>query len=238
MNIIILAGATTSETDSFPSYLTEINHAPLIQILSELFLDVKDSKIFIPISSEDNEKYHIAGALEQIANSPNVVICNKTKGALLSALMCVDKIDFNQGLVVLNGNEYVNCDVVDVISKFNRSSFDAGLVCFDSIHPRYSHAVIRDDIVEEVAFEEVKGGKACTGLVWFRNTSDFFSAACTAVIKKSARDTNFYFNEVVNQMILDDKIVCAHQIDNQDYYPLKNASDTVSLRELLRQKQI
>ena len=83
-------------------------------------------------------------------------------------------------------------------------------------------------------FNNVPGSKACTGLVWFRSAADFFSASCTAVLKKNGRDTNFYFNSVVNQMILNNKRICAHQIDSHDYYPLKSPSDIVSLRELLR----
>ena len=234
MNIIILAGARTSDRESYPFYLTEVDHCPLIQILSETFVSIENSQVIIPISAEDDARYNVKSAIEQIINEPTVITCKKNRGALLSALMCSDSMDMDAPLLVLNGNEYVDCDIIDLIGMFSASSFDAGLVCFESIHPRYSHAIVHENVVEKIVFDDVSGGKACTGLIWFRKASDFFDAACTTVLKKNASSDQFYFNSVVNQMVLDQKQVYAHEVDNRCYYPLKTAADMVSLRELLR----
>jgi hypothetical protein len=234
MNIIILAGAKTTEVGSYPLYLTEINHVPLIQTLCENFPSNNSSNIIIPINEEDDKKYNIRKSLEQISNKPQIVLCNKTKGALITALLCIDKINLDDSLLVINGNEYIDRDINIMVEEFSSSNSDMSLVCFESIHPRYSHAVIENDTVERVLFHNVEGSKACTGMVWFRDASMFFDSACKAILKKSGSETSFYFNEVVNQMILDDKTVTAVEIESKDYYPLKGSSDLINLQELLR----
>ena len=137
-------------------------------------------------------------------------------------------------VVKINGNEYIDRDINIMVEEFSSSNSDMSLVCFESIHPRYSHAVIENDTVERVLFHNVEGSKACTGMVWFRDASMFFDSACKAILKKSGSETSFYFNEVVNQMILDDKTVTAVEIESKDYYPLKGSSDLINLQELLR----
>jgi NDP-sugar pyrophosphorylase family protein len=235
MNIIILAGAKTTEVGTYPLYLTEINHIPLIQILCENFPANDTTNIIIPINLDDDKKYNISKSLSQISNKPQVVLCNKTKGALITALLCIDKINLDDSLLVINGNEYIDRDINSMVEEFVSSDSDVSIVCFESIHPRYSHAVIENNTVERVVFHNVQGSKACTGMVWFRNASMFFDSACKAILKKSGSETSFYFNEVINQMILDDKNVAAFEIESKDYYPLKSSSDHINLQEIIKE---
>ena len=238
MNVIILAGAKTSDVGSYPPYLTEINHSPLIQTLSESLSVIEGARVIIPINAGDDLKYNLRRSLEQISNKPTIIVCNETKGALISALLCIDEMNLDESLLVINGNEYIDCDFSAVVKKFASTKSDLGIVCFDSIHPRYSHAVVTDNDVERIVFHAVEGGKACTGLVWFKDASVFFDSACKAVLKKSGSEARFYFNEVVNQMILDGRTAYATEIDNRDYYPLKSSADLLSLRELLRKDSL
>ena len=130
----------------FPKSLTEflgktmIEH--LIGNLSSINLELRH--IFI-INSDDAKKYHLDSVLNIVTNNNCQIIKldTSTKGAACSAMMAVNYIDNNIPLIISNPDQLFDVDFNVFFEAFK--NYDAGVVTFESVHPRWSYARVDKD---------------------------------------------------------------------------------------------
>lgn len=206
----------------FPKSLTEflgktmIEH--LIGNLSSINLELRH--IFI-INSDDAKKYHLDSVLNIVTNNNCQIIKldTSTKGAACSAMMAVNYIDNNIPLIISNPDQLFDVDFNVFFEAFK--NYDAGVVTFESVHPRWSYArVDKDNIVVETAEKRPISKHAIAGLYYYKNGKDFMKAAGKMIFKDASVNGSYYISPTMNELILDGKKVTHYQVRNEDYHTL------------------
>lgn len=239
MNIILLAaGKDEKSHDDYPKFLTEIFSKTLLEHQLDFLLKLKNPNINLIVNQYDCHKFHLKEIVKKINESINVFeIRDQTKGALFSSLMCVDNLNFKDELLVMNCNEYVDLNLNDFIESCRDNKSDAQIVSFKSIHPRYSY--LKEDkngMIEEIYFNKPPSKDACTGLVWMKDTKNFFLNSEKLVLKKSNYPGAIYFNDILNEFILSGSIVKPYKIKSDHYFPLKSDEHLSNLQLNFREK--
>lgn len=226
VNIIILAAGSdqVSQTEEFPICLTELDSSPLIQKLIELTSEIDNSKIFVCFSKSDCDKYHLDNIVKILNSKSEIIkIPVKTQGAACTALLCAGEIDNENELLIINGNELININFNNVLKSLRERNLDAGVVVFNSIHPRYSYVKINDNnLVIEASEKRPISNLATTGFYWFKSGSSFVKGAKDMIRKDARVNDNFFICPVFNELVLENYKIGTYKIDEKNYYPLKD----------------
>lgn len=221
--IVPLAGSSDaylSEGYLYPKPLIEIRNKLMIEHALEnpSKLEVEHEFIFI-IKNEDALKYHLDNTLKLLVpNSIIIKLKNTTKGALCSVLMAIDKIDENDKLLIINGDQVINFDFNIFHKTWEDNSVDSGIVIFESIHPRWSYAKLSEDIVIQTAEKNPISKNAIAGYYYFNSAEDFINASFDVVLNDDNYEGNYYISSVINQYILRGKKNLVHRINASDYF--------------------
>ena len=225
-NVLILAANEThDDRDSgYPLCLTEVDGKPLIQHLSEKCNSIPNVKLTLAVRDQDCKRWHLDNVLRLL--SPDAKVLNvqrKTGGASCTALLAIATIKNDEPLLIINGNELIDVDFAAVISGFVESDFDAGVVVFPSVHPRYSYVRLDDEgFVVECAEKNPISNNATVGFYWFKHGSDFVEAAQQAIIKSAHVDGQYYICPTMNELILRQFKIGVFRINTQKFHPLKS----------------
>ncbi|MDP1836152.1 MAG: glycosyltransferase family 2 protein [Chlamydiales bacterium] len=225
LNVVLpLAGKSLffrEEEYVFPKPLVEVAGKPMIQLVVENLSTITQPKKFIFIlNSSDCSNFHLDSSVSLLADSCEILrIKSETAGATCSALMAIEHINNDDPLLIVNGDQVIHEDLNDVITKFTKDDVDAGVVCFESVHPRWSFARIDDDgMVVETAEKRPISKHAIAGFYYFKRGRDFVTSAMMSIRKKAAIGGVFYIAPVINEMILDNRTVGMYQIPDAKYH--------------------
>ena len=204
----------------FPKPLIEFNGKTMIEHIIDNFSSIQKEKQFIFIvNSEDCKKYHLDNVLNILTNHTCQIIKldNGTKGAACSAMMAVEYIDNDMPLVISNADQLFDISLDEVIQSFEKS--DAGVITFESIHPRWSYVRLNENnLVSETAEKRPISKSAIAGFYYFKYGKDFISSA-SKMIKKDASVNGYYFvSPTLNEMVLENKTINIFQIENAKYH--------------------
>ena len=224
INILIpLAGTNQFFNESeypYPKPLIEINNKTMIEHVINNFDSIKEKKQFIFIvNSEDCKKYHLDNVLNLLTDDKCkiVKIDNETKGAACSAMMAIEYINNDTPLVIANADQLFDDNLNEIISNFK--DLDAGVIVFDSIHPRWSYArVDEDNYIVETAEKRPLSKNAIAGLFYFKNGKDFISSAMSMIQKDTSVNGLYYISPTLNEMVLKNKKMMIEKIDNSKYH--------------------
>ncbi|MGJ0344498.1 glycosyltransferase family 2 protein [Aliarcobacter cryaerophilus] len=224
INILIpLAGKNQyfSETDyPFPKPLIEFNGKTMIEHIIDNFSSIQKEKQFIFIAnSEDCKKYHLDNVLNILTNHTCKIIKleNETKGATCSAMMAVEYIDNDTPLILSNADQLFDMCLDEVIKSFESS--DAGVMTFESIHPRWSYVRLNEkNEVTETAEKRPISKNAIAGFYYFKKGSDFISSASKMIKKDASVNGLYYIAPSLNEMVLENKKIDIFKIDNSKYH--------------------
>lgn len=225
LNILIpMAGATTFESAEYqyPKPLIEINGKSMIEHVVECLDHIQQEKRFIFIvNALDCQKYHLDSVLRLIANDRSIVIQleKDTRGAACSALMAIDHINDDNPLLISNGDHVFDYDLNLALSDFEDKKVDAGTVCFDSVHPKWSFARLDEhNKIIETAEKRPLSRHAIAGMYYFRQGQDFVAAAMRTIEKDANVNGNYYVAPTLNELVLDGKNLEIHQIPSSSYH--------------------
>jgi NDP-sugar pyrophosphorylase family protein len=221
--IVPLAGSSDvylSEGYLYPKPLIEIRNKLMIEHALEnpSKLEVEHEFIFI-IKNEDALKYHLDNTLKLLVPNCSIIkLKNTTKGALCSVLMAIDKINENDKLLIINGDQVINFDFNVFHKTWEDNCVDSGIVIFESIHPRWSYAKLSEDIVIQTAEKNPISKNAIAGYYYFKRAEDFIKASFDVVLNDDNYEGNYYISSVINQYILRGKINLVHRINASNYF--------------------
>lgn len=224
INILIpLAGKNQFFSEAeypFPKPLIEFNGKTMIEHVLYNFNSIQKKKQFIFIvNSEDCKKYHLDNVLNILTNytCKIVKLDNETKGAACSAMMAVEYIDNEMPLIISNADQLFDITIDEVVKSFEKS--DAGVITFESVHPRWSYVRLdENNFVSETAEKRPISKNAIAGFYYFKNGKDFISSA-SKMIKKDANVNGYYFvSPTLNEMVLENKTINIFQIENAKYH--------------------
>lgn len=158
INVLFPMSGATKFFDSaeypYPKPLIEIFDKSIIEMVIEDFKKIKEDLFFIFIvNDEDCRKFHLDNVLKLLTDDRCHIIRLKknTQGAACSALMAIEQINNNSPLIIANSDQIIGDDLNKIVQFFNDNKADAGALCFESIHPRWSYARIIDGKIMETA---------------------------------------------------------------------------------------
>lgn len=225
LNILIPMGGPSqfdSEEFGYPKPLIEINGKPLIERVVDCLKQIHQGKRFVfVVNSSDCQRYHLDNVLNLITDNHSVIIQLKrpTCGAACSALMAIEYIDNDDPLIISNSDHIIDYDLNLVLSKFQDRDVDAGTICFESVHPKWSFVRLDgDDKIIETAEKRPLSKNAIAGFYYFRKGSDFVRAAMQMIKKGAMVDGNYYTAPALNELVLGNKNLEIFRIPSTAYH--------------------
>jgi dTDP-glucose pyrophosphorylase len=206
----------------FPKPLVEIAGKTIVEhVVNNLSTVGSDIKFIFIVRSDDCRKYHLDLTLDMITRGNNIIIRldKETQGSACSALMAIEFINNEIPLLIANDDQLF----VDPISQFIASlgMADAGVVCFESVHPRWSYVRVDErGNVMETAEKRPITRNAIAGLYYFCEGKHYVNAAMKMIEKRDSVNGNFYVAPALNQMILDGYDVRMTTVVNDRYHTL------------------
>jgi len=221
--IVPLAGPSDLFTNAgfvYPKPLIEINGITMIQLVIERIKAVSQPhQIIFILKHEDVQKYHLDNTLKLLAPGCDIVkLKNETKGALCSILMAIDKIDKDDSLLILNGDQIIDIDFETIDQYWTQMAADAGLVTFTSVHPRWSFAKIEGGEVVQTAEKNPISNNAIAGYYYFKNAGIFLECAAQCILNDVQLDGRFFISPVINEYVLRLKKVLNYPIEKNTYH--------------------
>ncbi|MBI5333753.1 MAG: glycosyltransferase family 2 protein [Burkholderiales bacterium] len=228
MNVLILGAGPSLPPhgeEVYPTFMEEVGEAPLIQRLVQSCAPLDPQWIGIACQASDIARYRL-GDLPRILHPAAMYVLAKgpTAGAACTAMLAAEHIDNHSELLILGSTEYVDVSFAEVLAGFRQRGLDAGVLTFNSIHPRYSYVRVDEfGMVTEASEKKPVSNTAVASFFWFRRGSDFVRAAQDVIRKDDHVNGSFYITPTLNQLLLRQLKVGAKQIPNATYHPLKTA---------------
>ncbi len=175
--------------------------------------------IFV-IRQEDADKYHLDKALRLITDHQCIIVTltGETKGAVCSALMAIKHINNDDELIIANGDQLLETNLDAVLKTFRKKNLDGGLICFESIHPKWSYARIENDKIIETAEKKPISRNAIAGFYYFREGKLFVKAAMSSIQKDSNVNGLYFISLTYNELILEGKNLEIFMINEKQYH--------------------
>jgi dTDP-glucose pyrophosphorylase len=152
-----------------------------------------------------------------------VPVSDSVKGAACTALLAAEHLDSESGLLVVSANQLLNMNLAEVVDDFRKRKLDAGLVTFQSVHPRYSYVRVENDgLVSEAAEKRPISKFASAGVYWFADGRRFLAGIRDTIRKDVHVEGDFYVTPVLNELILDQARIGVSNVEGGKYLPIKS----------------
>ncbi|WNO03713.1 glycosyltransferase family 2 protein [Rhodoferax mekongensis] len=204
----------------FPKPLIEIGQKTIVErVVANLAAAGPKVQFIFVVGSADCRKFHLDSTLNIITEHQCKIVKldNDTKGAACSALMAISHIANHHPLIIANSDQLFDDPVSALINQLRDA--DAGVVTFESVHPRWSYVRLDEQgLVAETAEKRPISRHAIAGLYYFRHGKDFVEAAMSMIHKDSSVNGSFYIAPCLNEMILKGKKIRTIGVDAERYH--------------------
>ncbi|MGI9571718.1 MAG: HAD-IA family hydrolase [Candidatus Actinomarinaceae bacterium] len=218
LNVLIpMAGAGSrfeAAGYTFPKPLIEVKGKPMIQVVVEN-LNCESPHTFL-VQQQHREKYNLDTLLNIISPDCNIIEVNGiTQGAACTTLLSKDIINNNNPLLIANSDQYVDWNTSEFLYKMQEQDADAGILTFESTHPKWSFVKINEDgDVIQVAEKNPISNIATVGIYYWKKGSDYVKYAEKMIEKNIRHNNEFYVCPVFNEAIKDGKKIKTFDIKN------------------------
>jgi NDP-sugar pyrophosphorylase family protein len=203
----------------YPKSLIEINGETMIERVLKNLKSIGNQINFIfTVSAEDCKKYHFDNTLRLLTDGKAeiIIVDGVTKGAACSALLAIDKIHNDMPLIICNADQIFNCNLKEIINEFER--YDAGIIAFESVHPRWSYAKLDDhECLSQISEKNPISKNAVAGFYYFSKGREFVDGAFEMISKSASVNDVYYISPVLNELVLKGHNVKVFKIDSQMY---------------------
>ncbi len=227
MQILTLMGGENfaeKKTAEYPVYMSEINGRMILEKHVDFCKEMNPSKLGFCIKDLDAVNYKVDFVIKQLSSKAYTFnILGQTKGALCTALLANDFISNTDELLITAVNDFIDVPGSKILQYFRNRDSDAGVVYFDSVHPKYSFIKTNiDGLVSETSEKVPISRNALASFYYFKNGISFVEAAKTVIRKDNSINQNFYISQVINEFILNHKKVTSYKIQNNEFHSLKS----------------
>lgn len=225
MNIMFLMGGVRADSniENYPLYMTEINEKTILEQQVEYTNKINPLQLLFCVRVQEINQFHTDSVIKQIDDSSIVIpITAQTKGAICTALLGIEYIDNDEELILMAVDDFLDEDSLHIINQFRQLDAEAGVVSFNSIHPRYSFVKL-DEAGCAIEFsEKIPISKnALVSFYYFKKGKLFVEGAKEVIRKDNPINNNFFISQVLNELILRQMNIVVHKISNEDFHPIK-----------------
>ncbi len=225
INILVPLGGKSVFFDSkeyiYPKPIIDIGGKPMIQHTIENLNQIEGEKRFIFVAStQDCTKFHLDNILRLLTdnNCDIIQLPKDTKGAVCSALMAIEHINTDDQLIISNGDQIVEEDLNHVLSHFNERNIDAGTICFESVHPKWSFVRLdENNKIVQTAEKQPISKFAIAGFYYFRKGKDFVESAMRTIEKGAEVNGLYFIAPTLNEMVLENRNLEMYSIKPHQY---------------------
>jgi hypothetical protein len=209
--------------EQYPLYMTEINEKTILEQQVEYVQKMQPQQLLFCVRESEIKKFHTDSMVKQIDPFAIIIpIMAQTKGAICTALLGAKHIDTDVELILMAIDDFMDEDCLAIVNEFRVAGADAGIVSFNSIHPRYSFVKINTNGIPLEFAEKIPISKnALVSFYYFKHGRNFVECAEEVIRKDSLVDGCFYISQAMNEMILKQKAIVLHKIQNDKFHPLK-----------------
>ncbi|ARQ98435.1 glycosyltransferase family 2 protein [Campylobacter devanensis] len=222
INIVIpLAGKSNFFKEDeiiFPKPFVEICGKTMIEMLIDNYKEITNKQFIFILKDDDVSEFHLDEAIKVLDPSAHIItLKNPTQGMACSALLAIDYIDDNSPLIIANADQIFDINLNIVLDYFK--DYDAGVIAFDSIHPRWAYVRVDNssNVIEAVEKKPISKN-AIAGFYYYKQGVDFIQASQKMIINDSHLNGQFYIAPTLNELILIGKNVGVYKIDNELYH--------------------
>ena len=240
MNILILAGGgakAASGDQTYPVWLSELDGSMAIERQVKAF-SLGDARFVFAFRQADIDNHHVDSIAEQIAPGCGIVrVSRDTAGAACTALLAVGHIDPDDELIVAGSTDHADVDYGAILADFRVRAADAGILTFDSLHPRYSFVKLdADGWVVEAAEKRPISRCANAGFYWYRRAGDFIDSLKAMILKDAQVNGVFYLSPAMNELVLKGRRIATRHLAPEQYQPLKDQRQVEVLEHRLEER--
>jgi HAD superfamily hydrolase (TIGR01509 family) len=217
MNVLIpMAGAGSRFEKAgytFPKPLIDVNGKPMIQVVVDN-LNIDAKHIFI-VQKSHYEQYNLKNVLSSIVKNCDIIqVDGVTEGAACTTLLAKELINNDEPLLMANSDQFIEWDSNKFMYSMIADTIDAGILTFESTHPKWSYAKLNDDgFVSEVAEKNPISKHATVGVYYWNKGSDYVKYAEQMINKNTRVNNEFYVCPVFNEAVEDGKRIKTYDID-------------------------
>jgi HAD superfamily hydrolase (TIGR01509 family) len=230
LNVLIpMAGAGSRFEKAgytFPKPLIDIKGKPMIQIVSDN-LNIEANFIFL-VQKNHREKYNLDTLLNLIVPNCTIVEVNGlTEGAACTTLLAKKYINNDNPLIIANSDQYLVWNSCDFMYKMQEQDVDAGIVTFESTHPKWSYAKIDENgLVTEVAEKNPISNIATAGVYFWKKGSEYVRCVEQMISENTRVNNEFYVCPAFNEAIKHNKRIKTFNIEKM--YGLGTPEDLIN----------
>jgi HAD superfamily hydrolase (TIGR01509 family) len=226
--LIPMAGAGTRFEKAgytFPKPLIEVRGKPMIQVVVDC-LNIDAQHVFIAQKSH-YEKYSLKDTLNLISPNCKIAIAEElTEGAACTTLLAKEFINNDEPLLIANSDQYLDWDSTEFMYSMLADNIDAGILVFESTHPKWSYAKLNDNgFVCEVAEKKPISNLATVGVYFWKKGADYIKYTEQMIQKNIRVNNEFYVCPVFNEAISDGKKVKIFKIKNDKMWGIGTPED-------------
>lgn len=223
INVLIPAcGRSKFYEDSFyPQNVVEIFGKPMIEYVVENYKKLKGVQYTFCLFSDECDQFHTDKIVSILTGHKCNVVKqeNVTAGALCTALLAIDYIENDDELIIANSDQIIDADMEKVLNAFRSRKQDCGVICFNSVHPRWSYVRLnKNGEVIETAEKQPLSNHAIAGFYYFAHGRDFVEAAKQVIRKRETYNGRFFIASSINEIILQNKKVGYYEIEPMAYH--------------------
>ncbi|MBJ9753714.1 glycosyltransferase family 2 protein [Burkholderia cepacia] len=227
MNVLILAaGAAPMEPldGEYPLMLAEIDGVTLIERVIRSVEPIVGESLIVALRRSEMTRFHLGEVVSILrADAKIVPVSDAVRGAACTALLAGEHIDSESELLIVNANQLLEMNLAEVVADFRERGLDAGLVTFQSVHPRYSYVRVEDDkLVSEAAEKRPISKFASAGVYWFADGQRFLAGVRDMIRKDAHVGGDFYVTPVLNELILNQARIGVWNVEGGKYLPIKS----------------
>lgn len=236
INVLIPACGNSQffEDNYYPQNVTEIDGKPMIEHVISNYKCISDVKFTVCLFAEECDKFHTDKIVQILTEGKCNIVKQEgmTAGALCTSLLAIDFIGTEDELIIANSDTIIDEDISVVIEHFRKNSFEAGVISFNSVHPRWSYIRLNsENEVVETAEKQPLSKHAIAGFYYFAHGKDFIEAAKQVIRKRETYDGRFYISSSLNEIILKNKRVGYYEIPSKKYHSLYSPEKIVEYQK-------
>ena len=227
---------------AYPKQLVEINQKPLIELVLEPLKRLPFPKRFIFIVNESHCREFALDNVLKLAvadagDSEMISLKNTTQGAACSVLLAIEHINNDNPLIIMNSDNVIEGDQAEIIENFRQRQLDVAVICFDSIHPRWSSVLLDENgSILEAAEKRPISRNAIAGFYYFRRGSAFVEAAMSMIRKGAvASDGQYYIAPCINELIIQGAATGIYSIPKEHYHNFQSVDQIHEYSARMRQ---